>query len=189
LRPAAGTHQKDAWIPACAGMTDTYIPIWSGAPQLKDKDMQDLIDRYNLIPHPEGGYYREIYRSGQTLWSPVAGKTRHALTHIYFLLPGGQVSRFHKVVHDEVWNFYAGDPLRLVRCGGGQIAETIIGGGDFVTVVEGGVFQAAETTGAYSLVGCTVAPGFDFADFSFLADHQELKAELIEKYPKYGRLV
>jgi len=153
--------------------------------------MQDLIDQYNLIPHPEGGYYREVYRSEQTLLSPAAGKKRSALTHIYFLLAAGQISRFHKVVHDEVWNFYAGDALKLIRYNGADVTEAIIGGmgGDFVAVVNGGIFQAAETTGAYSLVGCSVAPGFDFEDFSFLSDNPVLKLKLIENYPAYRRLV
>jgi len=153
--------------------------------------VQRLIDRYRLIPHPEGGYYREVYRSGQTLLSPASGKKRNALTHIYFLLAKGQTSRFHKVVHDEVWNFYAGSPLKLIRFNGRDVIEAIIGtaGGDFVAVVKGGVFQAAETTGAYSLVGCTVAPGFDFEDFSFLGDDPELKLKLIENYAGYRRLL
>jgi len=153
--------------------------------------VQKLIDRYRLIPHPEGGYYREVYRSGQTLLSPETGTKRSALTHIYFLLAAGQVSRFHKVVHDEVWNFYAGNPLKLIQYNGKDVTEAIIGAaaGDFFTVVKGGVFQAAETTGAYSLVGCTVAPGFDFADFSFLSDDPELKQKLIENYAGYRRLL
>ena len=153
--------------------------------------MQDLIKQYHLIPHPEGGYYREIYRSEQVLCSPAAGKKRNALTHIYFLLAAGQVSRFHKVVHDEVWNFYAGDPLKLIQYNGKDVTETIIGvaGGDFVMVVKGGIFQAAETTGVYSLVGCTVAPGFEFEDFSFLGDDPALKLKLIENYPAYRRLL
>ena len=134
-----------------------------------------LIDQYKLIPHPEGGYYREIYRSEQIILSPETGTKRNALTHIYFLLAKGQVSRFHKVVHDEVWNFYAGDPLKLIQYNGGEVTEAIIGAaaGDFVTVVKGGVFQAAEATGDYSLVGCTVAPGFDFKDFLFLWEDQK----------------
>ena len=154
-------------------------------------NVQKLIDQYKLTPHPEGGYYREVYRSEQTLLSPVAGQQRNALTHIYFLLAAGQVSRFHRVVHDEVWNFYEGDPLKLIQYDGQNISEALIGvaGGDFVTVVKGGVFQAAETTGAYSLVGCTVAPGFDFEDFSFLSDDPELKQRLIESYPDYLRLL
>jgi predicted cupin superfamily sugar epimerase len=154
-------------------------------------NVQKLIDRYKLIPHPEGGYYREVYRSEQILYSDAAGIKRNALTHIYFLLPACQVSRFHKVVHDEVWNFYTGDPLKLIQYNGREVTEAIIGfaGGDFMTVVKGGVFQAAETTGAYSLAGCTVAPGFDFEDFSFLGDDPVLKTELIKNYPGYQRLV
>ncbi|MEW6672991.1 MAG: cupin domain-containing protein [Thermodesulfobacteriota bacterium] len=150
-----------------------------------------LIDRYRLIPHPEGGCYREVYRSGQTLLSPAAGKARSALTHIYFLLAAGQVSRFHKVIHDEVWNFYEGDPLKLIQYDGVKVTEVIIGvaGGDFVSVVKGGVFQAAESTGAFSLAGCTVAPGFEFEDFSFLADDSELKIKLTENCPVYRRLL
>jgi len=154
-------------------------------------NVQKLIDRYNLIPHPEGGYYREVYRSEQILYSDVAGKNRNALTHIYFLLAFGQISKFHKVIHDEVWNFYAGDPLKLIQYNGKDVTEAFIGiaGGDFVTVVKGGVLQAAETTGAYSLVGCTVAPGFEFEDFTFLGDDPEIKLELIKNYPDYQRLV
>ena len=154
-------------------------------------NVKKLINRYKLVPHPEGGYYREIYRSEQILLSPAAGKKRSALTHIYFLLTKGQVSRFHRIVHDEVWNFYEGDPLRLLQYDGNNISAALIGvaGGDFVSVVKGGIYQAAETTGAYSLVGCTVAPGFDFEDFSFLSDDPELKQRLIENYPDSRRLL
>ena len=134
--------------------------------------MQHLIDKYNLIPHPEGGYYRELFRSNQIVISSVPDQKRNAVTHIYFLLLRGQVSRFHKVLHDEIWNFYEGSPLRLIKFNGDKIEEVIIGknSDSYVDVVPGGLFQAAETTGEYSLVGCTVAPGFDFADFSFLTN-------------------
>ena len=64
--------------------------------------MQNLIDKYNLVPHPEGGYYAVVYESKQTVTSPVVNKNRKALTHIYFLLLKGQVSLFHKVTHDEI---------------------------------------------------------------------------------------
>lgn len=153
--------------------------------------MQALINKYNLIPHPEGGYYREAYRSGQTIYSSATGKKRNALTHIYFLLLEGQFSRFHKVLHDEIWNFYEGNPLKLIQYNGEDVAETIIGtsGGEFAAMVAGGIYQAAEPTGAYSLVGCTVAPGFEFEDFSFLDDDPKLKMKFIDKYPHYHRLV
>jgi predicted cupin superfamily sugar epimerase len=73
--------------------------------------MQDLIDKYTLVPHPEGGYYAVVYESEQSVKSPIVNKVRKAVTHIYFLLLKGQVSLFHKVAHDEIWNFYEGDPL------------------------------------------------------------------------------
>ena len=153
--------------------------------------MQQLIDRYHLKPHPEGGYYREVFRSGQILTSPANGEKRNALTHIYFLLARGQVSRLHKVLHDEVWNFYAGDPLKLIRYDGLNITEALISGdaGDFVKIVPGGFFQAAETTGAFSLVGCTVAPGFEFADFAFLSDDRRLTADFLSKHRAYQKFV
>ena len=66
--------------------------------------MQNLIDKYKLIPHPEGGYYREVYRSEQTVKSFATNQDRKSVTHIYFLLLKGQVSRFHKVASDEIWN-------------------------------------------------------------------------------------
>jgi predicted cupin superfamily sugar epimerase len=134
--------------------------------------MEDLIKKYNLAPHPEGGYFKETYRSPQRVQSTITQEPRNALTHIYFLLLEGQVSRFHRVCHDEIWNFYEGDPIQLIQFDSITTKEKIIGPGcrDYVTVVPGNTWQAAATTGVYSLVGCTVAPGFDFADFSFLRD-------------------
>ncbi|WP_100657875.1 cupin domain-containing protein [Alteromonas flava] len=142
--------------------------------------MQQLIDALKLKPHPEGGFYSEVYRSAQTIDSPIHSHPRPALTHIYFLLLAGQVSRFHRVVHDEIWNFYAGAPLRLLHIHNHQSqsaeAQTtsesvIIGSANrFAHVIEGGQWQAAESTGDYSLVGCSVAPGFDFADFEFMSN-------------------
>ena len=153
--------------------------------------MQELIDKYNLVPHPEGGYYAVVYESTQTVKSTVVKKDRKAVTHIYFLLLKGQVSLFHKVVHDEIWNFYEGDPVKLIKYDGSEIKEDIIGSGcsEYVSVVEGGVFQAAESTGAYSLVGCTVAPGFEFDDFSFLRDESEIKKSLINSFPAYRKFI
>ena len=145
--------------------------------------MQELIDRYQLQPHPEGGYYREIYRSDLQISSPRSDAERSAVTHIYFLLTKGQVSRFHRVIHDEIWNFYAGAPLRLITCDESGFGEELLGGngGDYAAIVPGGCYQAAESTGDYSLVGCSVAPGFDFADFSFLADNGD--ADIISMLP------
>ena len=153
--------------------------------------MQDLIDKYKLVPHPEGGFYAVVYESEQSVKSPVVNKDRKAITHIYFLLLKGQVSLFHKFDHDEIWNFYEGDPIKLIKYNGSKVEEDIIGPGcsDYASIVEGGVYQAAESTGAYSLVGCSVAPGFEFEDFSFLRDDYEAKEKLLKRYPGYRKFI
>ena len=153
--------------------------------------MQDLIDKYKLVAHPEGGYYAVVFESEQSLMSPVVNKVRKALTHIYFLLLKGQVSLFHKVAHDEIWNFYEGDPLKLIKYNVSRVEEDIIGSGcsDYVSIVEGGIYQAAESTGAFSLVGCSVAPGFEFEDFSFLRDEFEIKEKFLKKFPDYQKFI
>ena len=153
--------------------------------------MQNLIDKYKLVPHPEGGYYAVVYESEQAVRSPVVNKVRKAVTHIYFLLLKGQVSSFHKVAHDEIWNFYEGDPLRLIKYNGSKVEEVIIGSrsSKYASIVKGGVYQAAESTGGYSLVGCSVAPGFEFEDFSFLHDDPENAAKLMKKFSEYRKFV
>ena len=153
--------------------------------------MQNLIDKYKLVPHPEGGYYAVVYESKQAVTSPVVNKNRKAITHIYFLLLKGQVSKFHKVAHDEIWNFYEGDPIKLIKFNGSTVEKDIIGPGcsDYVSIVEGGVYQAAESTGVYSLVGCSVAPGFEFEDFSFLRDEFETKEKLLKEFPDYLKFI
>jgi hypothetical protein len=155
------------------------------------KDIHKIIKKYKLLPHPEGGYFKEIYRSEQTVNSKLAGEERNAVTHIYFLLAKGQVSRFHRVLHDEIWNFYEGSPLKIIEFDGQKPEEKIIGSenGDYFAVVKGGVFQAAESMGEYSLVGCSVAPGFNFKDFSFLTDEQGMLETLNMKHAEYKRLV
>ncbi len=135
----------------------------------------EIIKRFNMEPHPEGGYYREIYRSEQSVNSPVHQKSRSTVTHIYFLLPEGELSRFHRVEHDEIWNHYEGEPLRLILFDGESVTEQLIGKGcdHYTAIVPAGVWQAAESTGEYTLVGCSVAPGFDFEDFRFMEDSEK----------------
>ncbi|MFH1153904.1 MAG: cupin domain-containing protein [Pseudomonadota bacterium] len=155
-------------------------------------DLQDpvnrIIARYGLAPHPEGGFYREVFRSRSLVISSVTERPRQAVTHIYFLLPRGQVSRFHRVVHDEIWNFYEGAPVRLITFDGQSVQETRIGPEPegYAAVVPGGVFQAAESTGAYSLTGCTVAPGFDFSDFAFLSGNRPMAEILHRDHSSYS---
>lgn len=125
----------------------------------------------NLEKHPEGGRFREVFRSARVV-STQEGRKRAAMTHIYFNLQRGEVSRFHKVVSDEVWNLYLGDGIRLYFWDGASDAckEVILSknSGSFCTVVPAGVWQAAEPISGSVLVGCTVAPGFEFEDFMLM---------------------
>jgi predicted cupin superfamily sugar epimerase len=135
-----------------------------------------LVARLGLKPHPEGGYYAEVHRS-EALVHPVDGRgPRAALTTIYFLLPAGAVSRWHRVQSDEAWHFYEGAPLDLWigSPDGDHVVQYELGPLEGerrpVWVVPAGWWQAARSTGAYTLVGCTVGPGFDFSDFTLAAD-------------------
>jgi len=151
------------------------------------KTAQEIVKELQLLPHPEGGYYKEVYRSDMAFQSPATHAERNALTCIYFLLEKGQISRFHRVKHDEVWNFYLGDPLRLIDLSNNHKDTMLLG--DYQNslqaqhTIKANHWQAAETTGEYSLVGCTVAPGFDFADFTFLADHGDCQ-KISNQYPE-----
>lgn len=162
-----------------------------------DSEALALIKDLELSPHPEGGYYKEIYRAKTTVHSPHAGAIRNALTDIYFLLVSGQISRFHRVLHDEIWHFYAGAPLVLVEieAEGLKLREVRLGGFGqsgmprYKHCIQGGNWQAAYSTGGYTLVGCTVAPGFDFADFRFLSQEGELQSAVLEKFPMLSHLL
>ena len=135
-----------------------------------------LIRQLDLKPHPEGGYYREVFRSGRTV-DPRDGRAeRSAITVIYFLLAEGGCSRWHRVASDEVWCWVEGDALELFRLRDAE-AEAVrerVGppsdDAEPVRVVPAGEWQAARTTGAYTLVSCAVGPGFDFADFEMMSD-------------------
>lgn len=133
-----------------------------------------LIRTLELQPHPEGGYFREVFRSPHAVQplGPAARPTRAALTTIFFLLPEGRYSRWHRVASDEAWHFYEGDPLDLYWVDADVVHHARLGrvgeGVRPVHVVPAGCWQAARPTGAYTLVGCTVGPGFDFADFEML---------------------
>jgi predicted cupin superfamily sugar epimerase len=128
------------------------------------------IERLGLQPHPEGGWYREVHRAAARVETERGG--RSALTTIYYLLEQGQLSRWHVVESDEVWHFYSGAPLELLAYEPRSRAfrRTVLGvNGESIGVIEAGVWQAARSLGAYSLVGCTVGPGFEFADFRFVS--------------------
>ncbi len=127
----------------------------------------EIIARLGLQPHPEGGHFRESFRA------PAAdgSEGRGASTAIFFLLKAGERSHWHKVDADEVWHHYAGAPLELATSGDGRAVRHQRLGRDFgigetpQIVVPRGVWQAARSLGAWTLVGCTVAPAFDFKGF------------------------
>jgi len=132
-----------------------------------------LITALGLKPHPEGGWYREIYRSNGQVQTPRGA--RSAITAVYYLLERQQISRWHVVEADEIWHFYEGAPLELlaydpqaralVRCVLGNTTHDH----ERVAVIRAGIWQAAQSLGDFSLVGCNVGPGFDFEDFRFVA--------------------
>lgn len=148
---------------------------------------EELIDRYQLAPHPEGGWYREFHRSDVSVGKlPGYSGQRTALTAIYFLLAKGEFSAFHHVKGEEVWVHLAGDPLELVLLEDSPRFITLApaGIGEPVAVVPPNVLQAARTTGDYTLVTCLVAPGFDFVDFAM-----PTREDLLREYPGWGELI
>jgi predicted cupin superfamily sugar epimerase len=137
----------------------------------------DWIRELGLQPHPEGGWFREIYRAGETIVRAALasryGGDRTLSTSIYFLLASGQVSRLHRLKSDEIWHFYEGSPVVIhsFRPDGAYAAVTLgrdaSAGQVFQAVIRAGCWFGAEVAAAdsFALVGCTIAPGFEFEDF------------------------
>jgi predicted cupin superfamily sugar epimerase len=121
----------------------------------------EIVALLGLEPHPEGGWYRQTFADD----APVAGGRAHS-TAIYYLLEGGPAGRWHRIDSAEVWHWYAGAPLEL-RLAGATIllGNNLAAGQRPQGVVPSGVWQSATSLGEWTLVGCTVAPGFDFAHF------------------------
>lgn len=123
-----------------------------------------IIQTLRLTPHPEGGHYRETWRHD-------AGEARGAGTAIYYLLQAGERSHWHRVDTAEIWHFYAGAPLELSTCIEGQEVRRRLLGGDLSAeqspqiIVAPEEWQAARSLGDWTLVGCTVAPAFEFERF------------------------
>jgi predicted cupin superfamily sugar epimerase len=145
----------------------------------------EVIARLQLQPHPvEGGFFRETYRSAATLQRD--GATRSVGTAIYYLLTPKTVSALHRLPGDEVFHFYAGDPVRMLQLWPDGSTRTLTLGTDFEAgqvpqlVVPGGVWQGSVLAdgGSWALLGATMAPGFDYADYA-AGD----RAELTRRYP------
>jgi hypothetical protein len=132
---------------------------------MTSRSAEETIRLLGLQPHPEGGHYRETFRD-----SAATGGGRAVSTAIYFLLRRGERSRWHRVDAAEVWHWYAGSPLLLSVSDGGtrvthRLGPDLAAGERPQAVVPANVWQMAESLGAYTLVGCTVAPGFEFSGF------------------------
>ena len=149
--------------------------------------MKRLIVQLELEPHPEGGFYREVFRSA-TRVSTSGGAVRDAMTSIYYLLPGNAFSAWHRLSSDETWHFYQGSSLVLtIIHPTGLLERRSLGPeGPWQTTVPSGAFFAAHVADGegYALVGCVVAPGFEFADFQ-LATYQALTTA----YPQHRELI
>jgi len=155
------------------------------------------IEKYDLLPHPEGGYYAETYRSGELINQNALpdrfGGNRSFSTGIYFLLESEDFSAFHRIKSDEMWHFYSGEALEIfVIHPDTRVLKTIKLGSDpengevFQAVIPAGSWFASKPMAgsSYCLVGCTVAPGFDFLDFE-MADRRVFS----ELFPEYESLI
>jgi len=148
---------------------------------------QELVQSLGLLPHPEGGFYKETYRSELAL----DGIDRQLLTSIYFLLTSANVSKFHRIKSDELWYFHAGSPLIVHTLGerGHQQHHLGLdlskGQQPFLWIPKDTIFGSTvlENDG-FSLVSCAVAPGFDFRDFELFE-----RSELLAVYPEYKEIV
>ena len=136
----------------------------------------EVIRLLDLKPHPEGGHFRETFRDQA---SARPDGDRAASTAIYFLLARGERSHWHRIDAAELWHWYAGAPLRLAMAGDAGRIDRVTLGGDLAAgerpqaVVPPRAWQAAESLGAWTLCGCTVAPGFEFKSFELAPRHWE----------------
>ena len=158
--------------------------------------IKKLIQQYELQPHPEGGWYCQTYKSDEQIGVESLpqrfGGNRAFSTAIYFLLEQGNFSAFHRIKSDECWHFYAGDPLHIyIIYESGELAHISLGndfdqGQTFQYVVPANCWFATRPApeSEYCFVGCTVSPGFEFADFE-LANSTELSAI----YPKHKKII
>lgn len=149
-----------------------------------------LIERLGLQPHPEGGLFREVYRSNSKVALPSARGDRAALTTIYFLLRRGEHSRWHRLRSDEVWHYCEGDALELIWTDKRleRVERAVLGhlsdSARPMAVVPAECWQAARTLGDYTLVGCTVGPGFEFADFRLMERDSVDATTLLSRNPE-----
>lgn len=158
--------------------------------------IEEIIRRLDMKPHPEGGYFKESYRSagiiqGSSLPKGITGKRNYA-TCIYFLLTSEAFSAFHRIRQDEIWHFYDGSPIVLHKIFETGVHSKFIIGNDLSQgqapqlVVPAGIWFGAEVMNenSFSLVGCTVSPGFDFVDFEL-----PTRQELVALFPQHEKVI
>ena len=149
-----------------------------------------IVEKFQMEKHLEGGYYKETYRSAEKMTTPFGD--RHYSTAIYFLLPSGSRSNLHKIKSDEIWHFYLGGSMTLVQIDQKGSLELYTLGSDLNrgeklqhTVPAGCWFGGFPSDGSdYSLVGCTVSPGFDFVDFELAS-----RKDLLKRYPQHKEYI
>jgi len=155
-------------------------------------DAKYWIEKLRLEPHPEGGYFRQTYKSNRVITHPQFPGARSASTAIYFLLEGKNFSAFHRLRSDELWHFYTGAPVAVhVISPEGNYSKILLGsnpeaGEVFQAVVPAGHWFASHVADwkSWALVGCTVAPGFDFADFEM-----GKREGLVRSYPQHSSVL
>jgi predicted cupin superfamily sugar epimerase len=157
------------------------------------KRARDLVSELGLQPHPEGGYFREVFRSAHNVQPLDERSARSALTTIYFLLTKGQYGRWHRVSSDETWHFYEGDPLEIYWIDDRNVVhQEVLGTGTSnvrpMCVVPAGCWQAAKPLGEYSFLGCDVAPGFEFQDFEMISEGSEALARITSLRADFAQL-
>ncbi len=156
-----------------------------------NKKAQRLISSLGLERHPEGGYFKQVYQCPISV-STGSGQRRRLASSIYYLLPAGDVSRFHRLKSDELWYYHAGDPTEIHMIDQAGMHTTLLLGMDTTAdeqpqaaVPAGNIFGAAtKGTAGYSLLGCMVCPGFEYADFELIKQDALIKA-----YPQYKELI
>ncbi len=157
----------------------------------------EIIELLKLLPHPEGGYYKETYRSDDSISFNILNKghkgKRNLATSIYYLLESGQVSKFHRLKSDEIWYYHCGSPMRIICLSEGEISSLILGADISLGQLPQAIIKAGTIFGAtpfdgnsFTLVGCVVTPGFDFKDFEFVRK-EDLRKEYPNSFPAFEK--
>jgi predicted cupin superfamily sugar epimerase len=154
------------------------------------KDAKYFIDKIGMLPHPEGGFYKETYRSKEVVYNS-ENNQRNISTAIYFLLEKENKSHFHRIKSDELWFHHEGETLEILSIQNGSLIRTFLGsdlenGEVLQTTIPANVWFASRMKNyqGFGLVSCTVAPGFDFADFEMAK-----KDELVKEFPHLNEII